>query len=140
MFRRVVQFDGERLERLAGVKLGLSELMTLADMASIYSERFREPLPNFMLAYCSDPNERVARRAFVEAVWETWRDCRRKRPRRPRDERRRSYRRGLFLNATHKHCINLLLELFEAVGEKPPSVVTLRHDLATIQTGRERRH
>jgi len=122
---RVICFDGEALRRAAGVDLELSDLMTLADLAAIYSER--------------DLFDQHARRAFIEAVWETWRDCRRRRPRRKRDERRRSYRRPAY-GGTNRHCLRLLLELFNAIGEKPPSVATLRHDLPLVKTGRERSH
>jgi len=122
---------------------GLKFSRTLTVLTTDYGQRLeRLRLPDFMLvdAARAEPGttELTARRAFVEAVWETWRDCQRPRQRRKRDERRRNHTRP-GRGGTNKEFINLLVELFAAIGEKP-SITTLRHDLEVITSGRKHQH
>jgi hypothetical protein len=135
----VILPDQGRLEHAAGVKFHKSDLDLLRDLTIIYVERWSEPIPDFMLAdmpLVSRSTTLKVRRAFIEAVWETWRDCRRPQPRRKRDKRQ--HKRAMRYNATNKHCINLLRELFAAAGETPTATM-LRRDLHFIKTRRERR-
>ena len=141
----VAQLDGDRFDRLrqvAGVELSIADCLELIELARIYQGRFEQPTyPLFMQADLAKlPDwQRTARRAFVEAVYGTWSNCRRRHQRRVRDERRRKPKRPLY-DANDKHCIKLICELLKMTGEKPPSDATLRYDLTQLKTGRERRH
>jgi hypothetical protein len=158
--RRLFRFDGDRMRRLAGFKLELSVLMDLAELAAIY----KEGVDSDATAYPRAGREfkLQARRTLVEMVWETVWDAHRPRSRRKRDQsrwlereerrRREAKRRRKHDNlrwrrfrpfiddTTNKRVIQLVRELFIAVGETPPSTATLRHDLLVITTGRERSH
>jgi hypothetical protein len=106
----------------------------LADLCTIYSERFQGP-PLHRTALAA---ELAARRAFVEAVEGVWRECRRKRGR--GSSYREVIRQREVVKKVHDGpLLRLLLKLFEAMREpNPPSAATLHHDLDFLRTGRER--
>jgi hypothetical protein len=129
------------LRKIARVGLNDDDLLWLIGRAHDYRQRHKEWELILRDEYTKSLQtwERDARRAFVELVYETWRDARRRRKRRARDERRRLPKSFLY-NGTDEDCINLIRELLKLVGEEPPSVATLRYDLAALKTGRERKH
>lgn len=141
----VVTFDDDRLRLKARpLELSVSVLLELKKLTIISSERDQSqlPVPAYMKAYAPNLNrwKRDARRAYVDAVWGTLSEIRRLRPRRKRDVDRRKYKRPPSYTGSHRHCIRLIRELLLMAGEKPPSDVTLRHDLTALTAGYERQH
>ena len=49
---KVIRLDRERLEQLAEVKFGWSDIQQFVELATIFAERYHErsPTPDFMLA------------------------------------------------------------------------------------------
>jgi hypothetical protein len=142
MTKRRYEFDGDLLRKLAGVEFSLSDLGALADLAAIYVERL-DKVPDFMLPDCrpdpSNKHQHVARRAFVQAVAETWWEASRR-------TGRGSYRTGVGSKSGHKGehshsgpLIRLLQELLRAVGQQH-SAATLHHDLEFLRTEKPRQH
>jgi hypothetical protein len=134
----IVLFDSDLLKKTAAVDFKNDDLEMLADLAKAFNERDQNLLPSHMLQHARRDVE--IRRGFIEVVWDIWSDCRRPRPRRKRDECRRKYRRPRSYQSTKKQFINLVIELFKAIGEKPPAPLTLRHDLNYITARREHQH
>jgi len=139
--RRPIRLDKEELEELAGVTFSGNDVAELAELATIYAERFRgPPVPDFILADLPKPTARTARaaelaarRAFVEAVEGVWRECRSRRG------RGSSYRQKEGTGVHDGPLLRLLRNLFAAIDEQnTPSAATLHHDLDFLHTGRER--
>jgi hypothetical protein len=137
--RRSIRLDKEELEALAGVEFTVYDLVHLVDLCTIYTERFRDPVPvpEFMKPKPTAHNaaraaDLEARRAFVEAVEGIWRERYRKRDYGSSYSWKYDRYDGLLLR--------LLRKLFEAMREpNPPSSATLHHDLDFLRTGRGER-
>jgi hypothetical protein len=132
--RRPIRIDWNELDALADTSFTWSEVGELVDLCTIYAERFREPVTDYILTCVDEQSpkrvELEARRAFVEAVEGVWRESRR-RPGRGSFVSRHKGRDGPLLR--------LLQKLFVAAGEAPPSPTTVHDDIVWLERQRERK-
>jgi hypothetical protein len=118
------QIDNGKLERLAGVKFGASDIDWLERFTANYAEHFNEPPPpDYLLGHKRD-DRLTPRRAFIWAVEDLWR------------QRWRRNEHGWHYNRHKGHydgpLLRLLLYLFEAAGGKVPSAATIVGDLKEL--------
>lgn len=135
---RAIRLDKDLLDKLGDVHFSWSDFQEIVAHCSMYVERFSAPassqpfhIRDWEGTKRPEHVELEARRAFVQAIAETWADCRRK--------------KGLgsaynINDEIHTGPLNMLLqELFREIGgPTPPSATTLHHDLKFLSTGRER--
>lgn len=126
------------LEQLAGVEFSDEDFSGLVDATTTIANKFRTPIPDFMLDGAWVKNwhrqprqiEMEVRRAFVEEVEGIWKTY------------TRSPTRGSFYVSGKKYTgpLNLLLqELLIAAGYKRAGLAAnVHHDIEFLHTGKER--